>query len=335
MKASYAVTSEGDIVDTCKMPNVFKVRNIQKRTQEISSFVTAFATSLGTTADSFSIKFQPFYTEDHIMLMYKVPLESSNPLVRRAYDLRTGKRSSEFIFPADYPLLKSIYSEEVKEKTQWYALYVQDMVLERNIFDCMWIQIVPLRPVTFYEFERYSEVNLITPEQLRTGTGNKAFHYPSGIPTAESALRAAMPLEGSVRPSGIEGKILSAMRQMYHQFGFDKRYRYANKAFYCLYAINDRRYAGKIFVVYQEIKDIIKRSYPTAYNIRYNDRQITFQHDEVQTAIYVCEPISKQQLITFVIDGAILHSTAALSEYFRTPPQPCEWFSEKVLPYLK
>ena len=90
MKASYAVTSDGQIVDARKMPNVFSVRNLQMRVEEIKSFIVDLAYALQTSPDSFSFKFQPFYTEDHVLFLYKVPLEASNALVRKAYDLRMG-----------------------------------------------------------------------------------------------------------------------------------------------------------------------------------------------------------------------------------------------------
>lgn len=334
MKASYAVTSDGQIIDARKVPNVFSVRNLQMRVEEIKSFIVDLACALQISPDSFSFKFQPFYTEDHVLFLYKVPLEASNALVRKAYDLRTGKRSMKLIPPADYTLLKSIYSEEVREKTQWYALFVQDIVLERNLFDCSWEQMTPLRAVPFYEFERQSEYNLITPEQLRQGTGNRAYYYPSGIPTADSAKDAAMIVGGNIRPKNVDEKVLPALKQIYLRYGLNNKCCYGNRVFYCLYSINDLRFTGKIFSVYQELKDIIKSVYPQAFNIRYNDNQITYEVDGEQHTVYVCAPITKQQLITFVVNGAILHSAAAFKEYLQTPAQPCRWFEEMVLPNI-
>lgn len=337
MKASCVITSEGKIEDTRKMPNVFRVRNLQKRISEIDDFINSFAALLNITPDSFIYKFQPFYTEDHIFLLYKTPLEASDPNVRRAHDLKAGNGKGFLIKPSEYGMLKSIYSEDYKEKTLWYAFYVQEITLERNIYDCQWEQMVLAQPVAYYDFQRDSDIDLITPEQLKKGTGNRAYYYPNGQPRDTNIglyLNSAYTVSSGVPQIKSDRTIKDALKNLYYQYGFEKKCYYSNQASFCLYAINHLRFSGKIFNVYQAAKDIIQKVLPNASNIKYSDNTIQFNEAGRFHTIYVCDPINKQQDITLIINGTMLHSVSDLKLYLRNSLEPCRWFDDVVIPNI-
>ena len=68
MKASCVVNSEGEVIDTRSLLNVFSVKNLQARVSELDALVKSFVELLQkhgycAAPDCFVYKVQPFYTE--------------------------------------------------------------------------------------------------------------------------------------------------------------------------------------------------------------------------------------------------------------------------------
>lgn len=342
MKASCIVNSEGRIIDTSALPNVFKVRNLQKRIAELDDLADKFAANLikqnfYCSKDSFFCKFQPCYTVDLLYLRYKIPIEASNPMVRQAYQLKSKgylAPQSDNRFNTD--ILYSIDCDTIRERTVWSVQYIQPFLLNRNIYDCQWQEFTPKAPVLYSRFISAAQQNLITPEQLKKGTGNRTFYYPQeDLFQGETLdMKKALYLISEKPQVKVDDRIYAAYQATFQEFGFQGKTAYSNQALYCLYAINDLRFSGKIYPVYLELKEHIQSVLPDAFKIRYANNDILFVYNKRDYTIYVRDPINFQGECTLILNGAIFTDVPSLKDGLIKSLKPCKWFETVVIPNL-
>ena len=342
MKASCIVNSEGSIIDTSNLPNVFKVRNLQRRIAELDELADRFAANLsqqnlGATKDSFFTKIQPCYTEDHLYLKYKVPIEADNPIVRQAHQIK----SKGFLPPQgnnryNMDILYSINCDTIRERVVWCVQYIQPFALNRNIFDCQWQEFTPQAPILYSRFLNTAQQGLISPEQLKKGTGNQAYYYPQEDLFQDEALdmNNAVYLVSDKPQVKIDDRINEAYLETFQQYGFQNKCAYSNQALYCLYAINDLRFSGKIYPIYLELREYIQSVLPEAFKIRYVNNDIMFVYNKRDYIIYVRDPINRQGECTLILNGAIYTDVSALKEGFEKSMRPCKWFETVVNPNI-
>jgi hypothetical protein len=342
MKASCIINSEGRVVDTSSMPNVFKVRNLQRRIAELNELADKFAANLGkqnllVCKDSFFIKFQPCYTEDYLYLRYKVPIEANNPMVRQAYQLKTKgflPPQGENRYNTD--ILYSIDCDTIRERVVWYVQYIQPFLLNRNLYDCQWQEFTPQAPVLYFRFLSAAQQGMITPEQLKKGTGNRAYYYPQEDLFQDEKLdmKTALYLISEKPQVKVDDRIYKAYQETYQQFGFQNKCEYSNQALYCLYAINDLRFSGKIYPLYLELREYIQKTLPDAFKIRYANNDILFVYNKRDYSIYVRDTINNQGECTLILNGNIFSDVSSLKESFVKAIKPCKWFETVVMPNI-
>lgn len=342
MKASCVVDSDGRVLDTSALPNVFKVRNLQKRIAEIDDLAEKFAANLikqnlFVTKDSFFSKFQPCYTIDFLYLRYKVPIEASNPMVRQAYQLKNkGYIAPQTDNRFNTDILYSIDCDTIRERIVWSVQYIQPFLLNRNIYDCRWQEFTAQAPILYSRFLSAAQKNLITPEQLKKGTGNHAFYYPQdNLFQGETLdMKTALYLISDKPQNRVDDRINIAYQETFSEFGFQGKSAYSNQALYCLYAINDLRYSGKIYPIYLELREYIQNVLPEAFKIRYANNDVLFVYDKHDYTIYVRDPINRQGECTFILNGAIFTDLSSLKEGFVKSLKPCKWFETVVKPNI-
>lgn len=342
MKASCIVNSEGRVVDTSSMPNVFKVRNLQRRIAELNELAEKFAANLEkqhlfVSKDSFFTKFQPCYTEDYLYLRYKVPIEANNPMVRQAYQLKTkGFLPPQGSNRYNTDILYSIDCDTIRERVIWFVQYIQPFVLNRNLYDCQWQEFTPQAPILYSRFLNTAQQGLITPEQLKKGTGNRAYYYPQEDLFQDEKLdmKTALYLISEKPQVKIDDRIYTAYQETYQQYGFQNKSEYSNQALYCLYAINDLRFSGKIYPMYLELREYIQSALPDAFKIRYANNDILFVYDKRDYSIYVRDPINNQGECTLILNGTIFSDVSSLKEGFMKSLKTCNWFETIVKPNI-
>lgn len=341
MKASCVVNSEGEVIDTRSLLNVFSVKNLQARVSELDALVKSFVELLQkhgycAAPDCFVYKVQPFYTEDRILLLYKVPLEAKHPFVWQANFLKHKNELSPQmrLTDSEISVIRSIYSEQHKQRVLWYARFVQEIVLERNVYDCRWECFSPLKPVTIFDYENRAAESLITREQLRSGTGNKAYFYPKDgeLPDFNTAYETALSVQTGLEQESIEPVIRAAMLDLYAMYGFNGKKKYANQALFCLFAINDLKYSGRMYQLYITLRERIKAEIPAALRIRYEACKIIFEDSGTERTIFVRDGFTQREQFAFVTNGYIFSDIDSLINGLKQPFEPCLWFESVVLP---
>lgn len=340
MKASFAVDSEGVVVDTSKALNIFRVRNKNRRYEELSTFVDGFLfflnnQSINLTKEGVYSKIQPMYTEDRVVFFSKIPLEASSSLVKEAHALRTNRLVGE----ADPKLkrqLESVYFTQEREKTKWWLLLAEEVLFERNIFDCEWEKMSVLKTVTYSAFLKNNQ-NLIKDKDAFKGTMNYGYCFADDfdITDTETILKNAIVRNG-VDPH-LDECIRKALRGQYDSMGFANKRRYANQATYCLLAINDYKYNNPIYSVYTEVKGIIKELCPAARNIRYSGNIISFEYNNSIQSIFVCYSLQNNEKDqTFIINGNIINGVRELRQInIDDITKHCQWYNDTVVPNIK
>lgn len=339
MKASFAVDSEGIVRDTSKALNIFRVRNVNKRTEELNNFIAGFISSLieqGVHLEPEGIypKIQPMYTEDRLVFFSRIPLEASSQLVKQAHALRTN-RPVNTDDPRLLRQMKSVYCTQEREKTKWWLLLAEEVLFERNIFDCEWEKMVLLKTVTYSVF---MEQNQTPYKEIKQGTMNYGYCFvnDADISDTDYILKHALIRNGT--DPQLDEKIRKALAKQYNEMGFANKQRYANQATYCLLAINDFKLTShSIYTVYNEVKDVIKELCPAARNIHYSGNVISFEYNNNKQSIFVCNSIyNNPNDQTFIINGNIINGVHELRRInFDKVMQECRWYNDKVIPYIK
>lgn len=330
MRASCVVTSEGVVIDTYNKPNVFKIRNTQHRIAELDEFTETFASSLNdngfiATKSSFIYAFQPFYTDDKVYMFYKTSLDASNPLVRQAFNYKSGRQAG--IRQEDIPTLNSIFYDDSNGRTNWYILQAQEFILERNIYDCQWESIIPQKPILYIDFIQATKTNTLTKEEVGKGMGTRAYYYPQdkAIYDANVIIKAALSLS--------DGNVQMAYDAVRKHYSFDTKKPYGNQALLCLYAINDLPFSGKIYPLYLEVREAIKEVLPFSYSIRYNGNVINFGYQQKFHNLYVCDTLTNPNKYTMILNGNVINNISELKTNLKSFIEPCKWFDDVVLPH--
>lgn len=340
MKASFAVDSEGIVRDTSKALNIFRVRNANKRTEELNNFITGFISSLEEhslclSPEGVFPKIQPMYTEDRLVFFSRIPLEASSQLVKQAHALRTN-RPVNTDDPKLLRQMKSVFCTQEREKTKWWLLLAEEVLFERNIFDCEWEKMVLLKTVTYSVFLEQNQQQ-ITEKEIRQGIMNYGYCFTRDVDITDTdyILNHAL-IRNGVDPQ-LDEKIRKALMKQYYAMGFANKQRYANQATYCLLAINDFKLTHSIYSVYMQVKGIIQEFCPTARNIHYSGNVISFEYNDNKQSIYVCNSIyNNPNDQTFIINGNIINGIQELRCInFDKVMQECHWYNDKVIPNIK
>lgn len=344
MKASCVIDSEGRVIDTSELSNVLNIRNPNKRAAELEEFIGQYIICLwhravSITTEGFVYKIQPNFVEERLYAFFKIPLDASDPLIKRAY-LYKNKQLNDDLTPNEINLLKSVYSTPVREKTVWYILYAQELMFERNIYDGEWEKITTQSLLTYKEFTDMvkTDIQAVKNDPKNRTLGNRNYLYSKewNFADIEGILKNAATIDNDGCPlSEPLQKFSTALKDYRKKMGFDRKKAYGNQALYCLYAINDLAYSDKVFPIYYVIKKIIRKTFPSAYNIRYEKTIISFEYDNKVHTIYVCDPLNKQYEQTLIINGRIINDPEALRDNFAQVLTPCLWYDEIVLPNVK
>lgn len=339
MKASYAVNSKGEVINTESLANIFKVRGMQNRISEIDAFIADFAFFMSRNGytvneNSFIYKIQPYYTEDRIYMFVKTPLEANSRLVKRANGIIFPNEKED-----DEAVLKSITSTPEREKTVWYILQVFEIILERNTFDCEWESFTISKPALFSAFISWARKNELSPEDLKLKMINKGFIYPQEkkVPPIQEIIKDAVPLLGAETPAENAEHIREVFYKYIEQVGYSAKKDYANQAIQCLYIINDLSYEGNIYNVYETIKPLLKSLLPNSKYVRYQsgNNTISYDYQNNHYVIYVRSAKGKQDQYTLVINGKIYNNIKEMTSDVQGLIKPCKWYEEIVVPNIK
>lgn len=201
MKASFAVDSEGVVVNTSKALNIFRVRNKNRRYEELNTFIDGFLfflnnQNINLTKEGIYSKIQPMYTEDRIVFFSKIPLEASSSLVKQSHALQTNRLVGE-VEPKLKRQLESVCFTQEREKTKWWLLLAEEVLFERNIFDCEWEKMSVLKTVTYSAFLKNNR-NLIKDKDAFKGTMNYGYCFADDfdITDTENILKNAIVRNG-------------------------------------------------------------------------------------------------------------------------------------------
>ena len=336
MKASIVITSNGEIIDASQMQNVFRVKGEQSRKEELDTYRAALSSVLEDVfpipAEGFYRKIQPYYTNDKLIFGIKVPLEPSNSLV-----IRANKHFPQDENSADMDVLKSVYYTQQREKTVWYILYVASITFERNVYDCQYEGVYMSKPVLYSDFLQIWDKDTIPQDVYAKRTVNKGYIYidKADFRSIDTILKNAVVYENNGLPLNDIQQIKAIVYDFFQHIGFSEKKNYANQAFECLRCINNLRYEGSIFSLYERVKPLIKEVLPTSKTVRYDMNRITFDFNGRKNTIYVCGPNEKGNDLTLVINGRIYPTVEDLISNIHKAIQPCEWFNTVVLSNIK
>ena len=270
---------------------------------------------------------------EHLIFFTKTEFSSSSQAVKTANEL---ERHPEILANREYTeFFKSIFPDDSSSKPRWYLMCVGVIAFERNLYDCKCINAEYIQPVPFAQFMKNLEIQLTK----QKNADNDLFRFQiktNGMSLTDTQHLLAKAFDRDIA-NGNESRFdLSCLQALEHCKQMRKyidRDNTSNKAIICLSVINDSK--KNIFLVYQEVKNCIKKTFKSAYNVRYKGNRITAQIDEERLlAIYIGGTNEKPQ---FIIGGNTFDGIDSLKAALLSPDlfQETKWFAEKVKPHIQ
>lgn len=346
----YVINSKGEAVILPSDASVIRLIPQEIREKELSKFAEDFSSflhqssmdivaqpratgSISVENKHFCFLMQPFYTMEHLIFFTKTEFSSSSQAVKTANEL---EKHPEILANREYTeFFKSIFPDNSSSKPRWYLMCVGAIAFERNLYDCKCINAEYIQPVPYAQFMRNLEAQLT--KQKNIDNDRSRFQIKTnGMSLTDIQSLLATSFDRDI-VNGSESRFdLSCLQALEHckQIrGYVNRDSQSNKATICLSIINDSK--KNVFLLYQEIKNCIKKTFKSAYNVRYKGNRITAQiNEEHLLTIYVGGTDEKPQLI---IGGNTFDGMDSLKAALLSPSifQETKWFTEKVKPYIQ
>lgn len=331
------INSKGEAVTLPADASTIRLIPQEIREKELSKFAEDFSALLlqkGINVENkhFCFLIQPFYTLEHLIFFTKTEFSSNSQAVKTANEIEkhpeilANRECTEFF--------RSIFPDDSSNKPRWYLMCVGSIVFERNLYDCKCISAEYLQPVPYAQFMKNLETQLA--RQKDTNNDFSRFQIKTnGMSLTDIQNLLARAFDRDIvdgRESRFDLFSLQALEGCKRMRGYANRDSTSNKAIICLSIINDSK--KNVFLIYQEVKNCIKKTFKGAYNVRYKGNRITAQIDEEHLlTIYVGGTDEKPQ---FIIGGNTFDGLKELKSALLSPVlfQETTWFAEKVKPHI-
>lgn len=333
----YAINSKGEAVTLTAGASAVRLIPVEIRERELNKFAEDFSAFLhekGIDSENrqFCFLIQPFYITEHLIFFTKTEFSSNSQAVKTANEIE--KHPEILADRESTAFFKSIFPDDRNGKPRWYLLCVGTIAFERNLYDCKCISAEYIQPVPYAQFMKALEEQL-TGQKGADANPSRFQIKTNGVSMTDTQNLLAKAFDRDII-NGCESRFdlfsLQALEYCKQIRNFAKRDSMSNKATICLSIINNS--SKNVFLLYQEVKNCIKKTFKGAYNVRYKGNRITAQiDDEHLLAIYVGGTDENPQ---FIIGGNTFNGLNDLKKALLSPAlfQETAWFSQKVKPLI-
>lgn len=337
MKA--AVNSNGEIVTLTSSQKEIRFIPQEIKEKELTAFKEDFVCLLNqkgidTQGKGFCFMLQPFYTMERMLIFTKTEFSSSSQAVKLANEVE--KHPEIAADKERYDFYKSIFPDNTSGRTRWYFLNVGYIAFERNLYDCVKINVFYRTPIPYAGFMRSFNSSLISQEERdKKEVCPKYSFFNNGIDIedAETLLSQAFlrDISGDMQ-SKFDFTVCEALEEYKCGSGYLQKDKTSNNANACLMMINNGR--QNIFPVYQKVKNCISKTFKGAYNISYRGNKISAKlADGGDIAIYVS---GTEENPKFIVGGKMITGIEHLKKAMLLPTfrDETDWFVSKVKPNI-
>lgn len=328
--------------------NPINILSQKQKAEEMKKFLEDTAYTLGAKLNNCLFALQPFGTQDRVFILRKEKVTDSE-ILKKAYNPEYEPTDDKERY-----LLKSIYETQNKEKTEYWHLYFQPILFERNLYDSVCIDVSPKAQMSYYEFMyENSQIYLFDDDEYnhlkeKKKSDNAILHrgcklYSLGgltLDSTENLLSNAQEIDPNI---DYLHKLVEDVYNYGYMKGIYNRQSHSNTAMLMIHNMQENPYRN-IYPVYQEVKAMLKDNWgDKVSNIRYNGNIITFNSPyNNNEKIYVCNrPNSTSDKPMFYFNGMDLYSMEGLKQYcggtdgkgaYMFQPQ---WYKEMVVPIME
>ena len=333
---SYIVNSAGEVIKDYESQaiNFLSPENRLDEINSVAEEILPIFHDFGINADvtSFDYMFQPLFTEDRLLFFTKTELDASARIVREAY--MVSQNPDAYSGNSQKDLLKSIFSIQEKNRTLWYLVYAESIVLERNLYDTQYINLRVTHPVPYHRFMNDLKGMSITDSELKKGGLCDKYiqvsPYERDCSNIEeiiqtAVLRNKMPQR---EPTQFETALYQAAKAYAESTGITLRDNNSNRKMLCLHQINDNKDdSNAIFKIYNELKQYLKHTFPEAYGICYKKNAMYFRIPGKEHGTIFISNAKEEQ---FIVGGKTVRGMEELKKMIAddTCYHKKEWFED-------
>ena len=345
MKYSYAVDSNGIFQDVHTIADPIHLQKIGVRIkdlQNITDQLLPLLTKNGIEAhsDCFDYMLQPLYTEDRLLFFTKIPIDPSDTRMRSSI-MAHKNPDYEFSTPGQTDELRSIFSTQDKNKTLWFMLCAESIILERNLYDGEYIRIDTMPPVPYHRFINDLKGLMITQEEATSKTLSGKYLVKSPADKAyldvDAMIQTAIVRDGPPsrqEPAKFDVALQKALKEYEVNSGLQSKDAFSNRKMQALHQINDTKNdPPAAYEIYKALKKFLVQKYPDVNGVCYKGNAIYFRiPGQERGAVYLVNTADER----FNVGGTVIKGLDALKDMIQksTVYRERPWFKE-IKPYIK
>lgn len=322
----YAVNSKNETIEI-KKGNAIRFLSSEKKLERMKIIGAVLKKNFRENVD-FTYAHQPLYTNEAIIFYCRTKFSSASKIVCDALEIE--KHLDEP--PEKIDLMRSLFQCKEDGRMCWYYLTVGMYIIERNFYDCEPINIRYVQPVSYYSFLRSFKNSLITEEETEKGKLCKKYAVLDGldIDNVASLLSHSFLRDMAEGMSEKDNKMFR-FAGVWKQNKISPDSEYSNVATLCFMSASTKR--KDCYRNYQEVKNMIVKTYKGSYGISYKDNTIKATlPDGRKITVYV---YGTEEFPEYLYNGRMVRDVDMLRELIvNKDKQENKWFTNNVKPYL-
>jgi len=298
--ATFMVDSQGEVHYTADTSRKFKIVSKEVKLDFLEKLKASYIekmTELGhpLKADSVQMAYMPLGPKDKMISFIKVRLDADNPDVKKANEYKRGFYTPENEDEKYY--YESILSSKNGWKIEWFALFGYTFTIERNLYDLKPFDALDEHAMTAakllakFHDENEDRSKITSPfynyfiytgeRNIRTLLSN-AFEVPQQH-LSMFKLATEIPLENPAAKhdlSFMEDLLVASVDCQFAKDTFSNKEQKvscveANEMTQRLLYINDFRFRGNVYEIYNNFKEHLKEKEPTL-DVKYKGSRLLF-----------------------------------------------------------
>lgn len=340
MRVTYKVDSNG-IISSEFNKTPINIKKFDARKKDLEEVLRKIILNLedeypSINEDSAVYMIQPYYITDRILFFTKTQLTKDSNVIKNLNNPSYKCGSEE---ENDY--LKSIISEEENGSKSWWYIEVLSLTLNRNLFDCEWIEAGMTIPLSYHTVFKnisdsimpdidYSNAKGLDKRYYISEKDGSAFDYKN----IQAVSKRAIECMGYNR---IDETLYHLVCQYSKDTGISEKDRFSNDKQLSLLIAKGKIDTNVLYNVYETVKKYLNDLYPdTIDKVKYKGNTVYFTHNDVLQTVYLSASLYGTADISFVINGNIINGTQKFLEALRNEAiyNKQKWFDDEVVPLL-
>ena len=235
-------------------------------------------TGIQTEASYFDIMIQPHGTYDGLLYFSKIPVDSSDRILRKKISLDNHEYTPQTQNEKNY--LNSIFEVRENGKPCWYVLQVNRILLERNTFDNAWITV---STDSFPYYQLRSDWNKIA---YKKGVNESPDSF--GIIAGKNYADIKTLIQNSFKDDSLH-KQAEQILDYYHAKGLHGCDKYSNQKTLFLSDLYDTQpTAEEVYHAFEITRIFLKRQTGTKAHLHYKGNNLIWTFHGAELYIHVC-----------------------------------------------